>query len=77
MGYESFYTENPTIGVVPTTHIKLNKNKAGYLILLLLNSGEEEVVIQKACTIALRVKSKWKIRGKSRNDYNRTPLLIR
>ena len=61
MGYEIFYTENPNISVVPTTHTKLNKNKAGYLILLLVNSGDEEVVIQKACTIALGVKSKWKI----------------
>ena len=77
MGYESFYTKNPTIGVVPTTHIKLNKNKAGYLILLLIKWGEEEVVIQKACTIALGVKLKWKIRGKSGNEYNRKPLLIR
>ena len=60
MGYESFYTENPNVSVVPTTHTKLNKNKANYLILLLINSGEEEVVIQKSCTIALGIKSKWK-----------------
>ena len=58
MGYESFYTENPNVSVVPTTHTKLNKNKASYLVLLLINSGEEEVVIQKACMIALGVKSK-------------------
>ena len=58
MGYKSFYTENPNVSVVPTTHTKLNKNKASYLILLLINSGEEEVVIQKSCTIALGVKSK-------------------
>ena len=58
MGYESFYTENPNISVVPTTHTKLNKNKASYLILLIIHLGEEEVVIQKACTIALGVKSK-------------------
>ena len=77
MGYESFYTENPNISVVPTTHTKLNKNKASYLILLFINSGEEEVVIQKACTIALGVKSKWKIKRNSRNHYDRAPLLLR
>ena len=77
MGYESFYTENPNVSVVPTTHTKLNKNKASYLILLLINSGEEEVVIQKACTIALGVKSKWKVQRKSRNHHNRAPLLLR
>ena len=76
MGYESFYTENPNVSVVPTTYTKLNKNKANYLILLLINSGEEEVVIQKSCTIALGVKSKWKVQGKLRNHYNRTPLLL-
>ena len=68
MGYESFYTENPNVGVVPTTHTKLNKNKASYLILLLINLGEEQVVIQKACTIALGVKSKWKIKRNTQNN---------
>ena len=63
MGYESFYTENPNINMVPTTHTKLNKNKASYLILLLINSGEEEVVIQKSCTIALGVKSNGRSKG--------------
>ena len=77
MGYESFYTENPNVSVVPTTHTKLNKNKASYLILLLVNSGEEEVVIQKACTIALGVKSKWKIQRNARNKGNRAPPLLR
>ena len=36
MGYESFYTENPNISVVPTTQTKLNKNKAYYLSYSLL-----------------------------------------
>ena len=62
MGYESFYMEHPNVSVVPTTHTKLNKNKVKHLILLLLNTGEEEVVIQKSCTIALGAKSKWKTR---------------
>ena len=75
MGYESFYTENPNISVVPTTHTKLNKNKASYLIFLLINSGEEEVVIQKACTIALAVKSKWKIQRNAQNKGKSAPPL--
>ena len=77
MGYESFYTENPSISVVPTTHTKLNRNKASHLILLLINSGEEEVVIQKACTIALGVKSKWKIQRNSKSHYDRASLCLR
>ena len=77
MGYEIFYTENPNVSVVPTTHAKLNKNKASYLILLLINSGEEEVVIQKSCTIALGVKSKWKIKGNAQKKGVDPPLLLR
>ena len=76
MGYESFYTENPNVSVVPTTHTKLNKNKASYLILLLINSGEEEVVIQKSCTIALGVKSKWKLKGSTQKKGVDPPLLL-
>ena len=77
MGYESFYTENPNISMVPTTHTKLNKNKASYLILLLINSGEEEFVIQKACTIALGVKSKWKIQRNAQNKSESAPPFLR
>ena len=62
--------------MVSATHTKLNKNKANYLILLHINSGEE-VVIQKSCTIALGVKSKWKVRGKLSNHYNGAPPLLR
>ena len=62
MGYGSFYVEHPGVSVVPTTHIKINKNKAGYLILLLLNSTSKEVIIQKSNTIALGVKSRWKVK---------------
>ena len=77
MGYESFYTENPNVSVVPTTHTKLNKNKSSYLILLLINSGEEEVVIQKSCTIALGVKSKWKIKRSVQNKGIDLPPFLR
>ena len=63
MGYESFYVEHLGISVVPTTHTKITRNKAGYLILLLLNSTDEEVVIQKSNTIALGVKSKCKVKS--------------
>ena len=76
MGYESFYTENPNRSVVPTTHTILNKNKASYLILLLINSGEE-VVIQKSCTIALGVKSKWKIKRNAQNKGKGAPPFLR
>ena len=76
MGYESFYTENPNVSVVPTTHTKLNKNKTSYLILLLINSGEQEVVIQKSCTIALGVKSKWKLKGSTQKKGVDPPLLL-
>ena len=76
MGYESFYTENPNVSVVPTTHTKLNKNKASYLILLLINSGEEEVIIQKSCTIALSVKSKWKTKVNAQKKGADTPLFL-
>ena len=75
MGYESFYTENPNVSVVSTTHTKLNKNKASYLILLLINSGEE-VVIQKSCTIALGVMSKWKFKGSAQKKGVDPPLLL-
>ena len=77
MGYESFYTENPNVNVVPTTHTKVNKNKASYLILLLINSGEEEIVIQKSCTIALGVKSKWKIKRSVQNKGKGAPPFLR
>ena len=73
MGYESFYLEHPNISMVPTTHIKINKNKAKHLILLLLNIGEEEVVIQKSCTIALGVKSRWKTKSGARVMRHNVP----
>ena len=75
MGYESFYTENLNVSVVPTTHTKLNKNKASYLILLLINSGEE-VIIQKSCTIALSVKSKWKTKVNTQKKGADAPLFL-
>ena len=62
MGYESFYVEHLNVSVVPTPNTKINKNKAKYLILLLLNTGDEEFIIQKSCTITLGGKSRWKIR---------------
>ena len=77
MGYESFYTENPDVSVVPATHTKLNKNKASYLILLLINLREEEVVIQKSCTIAFGVKSKWKIKRNAQNKGKGAPPFLR
>ena len=73
MGYESFYLEHPNISVVPTTHIKLNKNMVKHLILLLLNTVEEEVVIQKSCTIALGVKSRWKTKWGARVMRHNVP----
>ena len=76
MGYESFYTKNPNISVVPTTHTKLNKNKASYLILLLINLGEEEVIIQKSCTIALGIKSKWKTKVNVQKKGVDAPLFL-
>ena len=76
MGYESFYTEHPNVNVVPTTHTKLNKNKANYLILLLINSGEEEVIIQKSCTIALGIKSKWKTKVNAQRKGVHSPSLL-
>ena len=60
-GYPNFYLEHPTVSVLPTTHTKINKNKAGYLVLLLLNTGNDMVVIEKSSTIALGIKSQWKV----------------
>ena len=62
-GYDSLYVEHPDISILPTTHTKINKNKAGYLVILVYNSGEEEVVINKSNTLALGTKSQWKIRS--------------
>ena len=63
MGYENFYVEYPDVSILPTTHTKLNKNKAGYLILLAYNSGNEETILTKSCTIALGAKSVWKVKS--------------
>ena len=63
MGYENFYVEYPDISILPTTHTKLNKNKAGHLVLLAYNAGMEEMVINKSCTIALGAKSVWKVQS--------------
>ena len=60
-GYPYFYLEHPTISILPTTHTKVNKNKAGYLVLLLSNTGNEVVVIEKSSTITLGIKSQWKV----------------
>ena len=62
-GYDSLYVEHPDISILPTTHTKINKNKAGYLVILMYNSGQEEVVINKSNTLALGTKSQWKIRS--------------
>ena len=53
-------------------HTKLNKNKAGYLILLAYNSGNEETILTKSCTIALGAKSVWKVRSGSTIPRKRT-----
>ena len=76
MGYESFYMEYPGISVVPTTHIKINRNKAGYLTLLMCNNTSEEVVIQKSNTVALGIKSQWKVRSKSNQKWGHTRKLV-
>ena len=34
MGYDSLYVEHPDISILPTTHTKIHKNKAGYLVVL-------------------------------------------
>ena len=73
MGYEIFYLEQPNVSVVPTTHIKLNKNKVKRFILILLNTGEEEVVIQRSCTIALGVKLRWKTKPGVRVTRHNVP----
>ena len=76
MGYESFYMEYPGISVVPTTHIKINKNKAGYLTLLMCNNTSEEVVIQKSNMVALGIKSQWKVRSRSNHTRGHTRKLV-
>ena len=72
MGYENFYMEYPDVSILPTTHTKLGKNKAGYLILLAYNSGGEEVVLSKSTTIALGAKSVWKIQRKQPSSRTKT-----
>ena len=72
MGYDSLYVEHPEISILPTTHTKINKNKAGYLVILVYNSGEEEVVINKSNTLALGMKSQWKIRASEHRKGSRT-----
>ena len=76
MGYKSFYMEYPGISIVPTTHIKVNKNKAGYLTLLMCNNTSEEVVIQKSHTVALGIKSQWKVISRSHHTQGHPQKLV-
>ena len=62
VGYDSFYIEFPDLSILPTTHIKMNKNKAGYVVLLMYNSGDEELIVNKSTTLALGTKSAWKVK---------------
>ena len=62
MGYDSFYVEYPDVSILPTTHTKMNKNKAGYLVLFVYNSGNDEVIVNKSSTLALGTKSAWKVK---------------
>ena len=62
MGYDSFYVEYPDVSILSTTHTKMNKNKAGYLVLFVYNSGNDEVIVNKSSTLALGTKSAWKVK---------------
>ena len=77
MGYDSLYMEHPDISILSTTHTKINKNKAGYLVILAYNSGEEEVVVNKSNTLALGTKSQWKIRSSNRRKSRTHTKLVR
>ena len=57
VGYDSFYVKFPDLSVLPTTHTKMNKNKAGYTVLFVYNSGDEELIVNKSTTLALGMKS--------------------
>ena len=63
VGYDSFYVEFPDLSVLPTTHTKMNKNKAGYMVLFLYNSGDEELIVNKSTTLVLGTKSTWKVKS--------------
>ena len=62
MGYDSFYVEYRDVSILPTTHTKMNKIKAGYLVLFVYNSGNDEVIVNKSSTLALGTKSAWKVK---------------
>ena len=68
MGYDSFYVEYPDVSILPTTHTKMNKNKAGYLVLFVYNSGNDEVIVNKSSTLALGTKSAWKVKTKHQSS---------
>ena len=74
VGYESFYVEFPDLSVLPTTHTKMNKNKAGYAVLFVYNSGDEELIVNKSTTLALGMKSAWKVKSGryTKGDVNTT-----
>ena len=71
MGYYGLYLEFPSLSVLPTTHTKINENKAGYMIPLIYNCGGYDVVIQKSTTLALGTKSQWKVKNsETKNSRN-------
>ena len=63
VGYDSFYVEFPDLSILPTTHTKMNKNKAGYMVLFVYNSGDEELIVNKSTMLALGTKSAWKVKS--------------
>ena len=63
VGYDSFYVEFPDLSVLPTTHTKMNKNKVGYMVLFMYNSGDEELIVKKSTMLGLGTKSAWKVKS--------------
>ena len=74
VGYDSLYVEFPDLSVLPDTHTKMNKNKAGYVVLFVYNSGDEELIVNKSTTLALGTKSAWKVKSGryTKGDVNTT-----
>ena len=74
VGYDSFYVEFPDLSVLPTTHTKMNKNTAGYAVLFVYNSGDEELIVNKSTMLALGTKSAWKVKSGryTKGDVNTT-----
>ena len=75
MGYDSFYVEYPDVSILSTTHTKMNKNKAGYLVLFVYNSGNDEVIVNKSSTLALGTKSAWKVKMEHQSSNHQPPYL--